>query len=94
MIDRLDEVDEGYGEGNPRGRLQDRAETTGWCRGFEDIFSGEKVTKNHADYYFQTFLYAAIVRDSAFWNEQKLPVSPALLFISRHRPKKTTPCCG
>ena len=58
---------------------------------FEEIFSGEKVTKNHADYYFQTFLYAAIVRDSALWNAQKLLVSPALLFIQQASAEENDP---
>ncbi len=90
-VDRLDEVEEGNGKvirvvDYKTGRKPQTAVTA-----FEDIFSGDKVTKNHADYYLQTFLYAAIVRDSLKWNKQKLPVSPALLFIQQASSEENDP---
>ncbi|WP_315516980.1 PD-(D/E)XK nuclease family protein [Hoylesella shahii] len=90
-VDRLDEVEEGNGKvirvvDYKTGRKPQTAVAT-----FEDIFSGDKVTKNHADYYLQTFLYAAIVRDSLKWNKQKLPVSPALLFIQQASAEENDP---
>lgn len=90
-VDRLDEVEEGNGKvirvvDYKTGRKPQTAVTA-----FEDIFSGDKVTKNHADYYLQTFLYAAIVRDSLKWNKQKLPVSPALLFIQQSSSEENDP---
>ena len=44
------------------------------------IFSPDSLSK-HSDYYLQTFLYGLIVRRSAQYNPDHLPVSPALLFI-------------
>jgi hypothetical protein len=90
-VDRLDEVEEGNGKvirvvDYKTGRKPQTA-----VAAFEDIFSGDKVTKNHADYYLQTFLYAAIVRDSLKWNKQKLPVSPALLFIQQASAEENDP---
>lgn len=90
-VDRLDEVEEGNGKvirvvDYKTGRKPQTA-----VAAFEDIFSGDKVTKNHADYYLQTFLYAAIVRDSLKWNKQKLPVSPALLFIQQSSSEENDP---
>lgn len=90
-VDRLDEVEEGNGKvirvvDYKTGRKPQTA-----VAAFEDIFSGDKVTKNHADYYLQTFLYAAIVRDSLKWNKQKLPVSPALLFIQQASAEENYP---
>ena len=90
-VDRLDEVEEGNGKvirvvDYKTGRKPQTA-----VAAFEDIFSGDKVTKNHADYYLQTFLYAAIVRDSLKWNKQKLPVSPALLYIQQASAEENDP---
>ena len=90
-VDRLDEVEEGNGKvirvvDYKTGRKPQTA-----VAAFEDIFSGDKVTKNHADYYLQTFLYAAIVCDSLKWNKQKLPVSPALLFIQQASAEENDP---
>ena len=90
-VDRLDEVEEGNGKvirvvDYKTGRKPQTA-----VAAFEDIFSGDKVTKNHADYYLQTFLNAAIVRDSLKWNKQKLPVSPALLFIQQASAEENDP---
>ena len=90
-VDRLDEVDEGMGKVIRVVDYKTGRKPQAGVAAFEDIFSGEKVTKNHADYYFQTFLYAAIVRDSAFWNAQKLPVSPALLFIQQASAEENDP---
>ncbi len=44
------------------------------------IFEQQNLTK-HSDYYLQAFLYGCIVRTSRIMNPDKLPVSPALLFI-------------
>ncbi len=83
FVDRLDEVDEGEGKTIRVVDYKTGRKPNYGVSAFEDIFSGEKVTKNHADYFFQTFLYASIVRDSAYWNANQLPVSPALLFIQQ-----------
>ncbi len=46
-----------------------------------DIFEPSMITTNHSDYYLQTFMYALIVSESTSYNQDRLPVSPALLFI-------------
>ena len=46
----------------------------------EVFISGEK-RKQLSDYYFQTMLYATIVRSSSQYNPNDLPTLPALLFI-------------
>ncbi len=38
-------------------------------------------SKIHADYYLQTMLYASLVSNNKKYNPDRLPVSPALLFI-------------
>lgn len=80
-IDRLDEIaDEcgrrirvvDYKTGHlPQQKIQD----------LDDVFSTDSVIAKHSDYYLQTILYSMIIRQSSQWNEQDLPVSPALLFI-------------
>jgi CRISPR/Cas system-associated exonuclease Cas4 (RecB family) len=47
----------------------------------DEIFVQPIVPKKHADYYLQTMLYALFVRHNKRYNEENLPVSPALLFI-------------
>ena len=46
----------------------------------EAIFQEDYLGK-HSDYYLQTFLYGCIVRSSGHYDAERLPVSPALLFI-------------
>lgn len=80
-IDRLDEIVDEYGRrirvvdyktGHlPQQKIQD----------LDDVFSTDSVIAKHSDYYLQTILYSMIIRQSRQWNEQGLPVSPALLFI-------------
>ncbi len=47
----------------------------------EEIFNMPIAPKKHADYFLQTMLYSAIVRNNREYNKNNLPVSPALLFI-------------
>ncbi len=85
-IDRLDQVssrDENTGTTGQCIRVVDYK--TGGRRltplaDVDAIFTQENIEK-HSDYYLQTFLYACIIRTSKQLNPQKLPVSPALLFI-------------
>ncbi|PMC24543.1 nuclease [Hoylesella buccalis] len=49
----------------------------------DDIFTDEKLSEKHKDYYLQTFLYASIVKHHPQLNPAQLPVSPALLFIQQ-----------
>ena len=49
----------------------------------DDIFTDEKLSEKHKDYYLQTFLYASIVKHHPQLNPSQLPVSPALLFIQQ-----------
>ncbi|MCR4852559.1 MAG: PD-(D/E)XK nuclease family protein [Prevotella sp.] len=47
----------------------------------ESIFQQPFVPKQHPDYYLQTMLYACMVKTSKKYNDDDLPVAPALLFI-------------
>ena len=47
----------------------------------EDVFSTDDISLRHTDYFLQSILYSIIVRHSEQWNDRRLPVSPALLFI-------------
>lgn len=76
VIDRLDEVDGtlrvvDYKTGH---RKQEKLPDV------QAVFNPENI-KKHSDYYLQTLLYSAIINDSESENPNKLPVSPALLFI-------------
>lgn len=51
------------------------------AKSLDDIFQRPLNTEIHADYYLQIMLYALIVRNNQAYNNNKLPVSPALLFI-------------
>lgn len=57
----------------------------------DDIFNPENVLSKHSDYFLQSFLYAFIVKQSSHLNPQKLPVSPALLFIQHTSGDDYTP---
>lgn len=49
-----------------------------------EIFdSANANTSKHTDYYLQSMLYSLIVRHDTSANPEKLPVSPALIFIQR-----------
>ena len=81
-VDRLDEVDRDetgrcvrvidYKTGNTPSKVTNT---------IEDVFSTDDISLKHTDYFLQTILYSIIVRHSEQWNDRKLPVSPALLFI-------------
>ncbi len=49
----------------------------------EEVFTTKKLNGKHSNYYLQTMLYSLIVRNNDDINSQKLPVSPALLFIQQ-----------
>lgn len=51
------------------------------AKSLDDIFLRPLNTEIHADYYLQIMLYSIIVRTSKKYNNNNLPVSPALLFI-------------
>ncbi len=82
FIDRLDEIIDSndtkrirvidYKTGKP---MKDKLTS------IEEIFDPQNVTSKHSDYFLQTFLYAAIIKNHQEVNPDKLPVSPALLFI-------------
>lgn len=82
FIDRLDEVNQ-----QPDGsRIRVIDYKTGRIPqlktySMEEIFTGSDIIRKHTDYYFQTMLYAMIVRHDNDMNPDRLPVSPALLFI-------------
>ena len=86
-IDRLDQLSDGrirvvdYKTGSQRLKA---------LSSVEDIFDPAKI-HDHSDYYFQTFVYADIVR-----RQQSHPVSPALLFIQHAASKDYDPtlCFG
>lgn len=46
----------------------------------ENVFDPDFFSK-HSDYYLQTLLYANIVRESAVYNPERLPVAPGILQI-------------
>lgn len=79
IIDRLDAIDDNIMKTRIRvvdyktgGRKMDMA------KNLNEIF--EKTDAHHG-YYLQTFIYSLIVSQNAQMNSQRLPVSPALLFI-------------
>ncbi len=79
-IDRLDRVTEADGE-----RLRVIDYKTGSSRlrplaSLDAVFSQESLS-SHSDYYLQALLYSSLVSPSAAYNPDRLPVSPALLFI-------------
>ncbi len=86
-IDRLDQLSDGrirvvdYKTGSQRLKA---------LSSVDDIFDPAKI-HDHSDYYFQTFVYADIVR-----RQQSHPVSPALLFIQHAAGKDYDPtlCFG
>lgn len=47
----------------------------------EEIFKIPSEQGKHADYYLQIMLYSVIIKNDPQYNVDKLPVSPALLFI-------------
>ena len=61
----------------------------------QTVFNPENI-KKHSDYYLQTLLYSAIINDSESENPNKLPVSPALLFIQHSNSDNFDPtiCLG
>lgn len=84
-IDRLDCINETSPEGVVTERIRVVDYKTGSRRpvplaSVEAIFEQESLNK-HSDYYLQTFLYSCQVRRSQKYNPNKMPVSPALLFI-------------
>lgn len=84
-IDRLDCINETSPEGVVTERIRVVDYKTGSHRpvplaSVEAIFEQESLNK-HSDYYLQTFLYSCQVRRSQKYNPNKMPVSPALLFI-------------
>jgi len=52
-------------------------------KAIEEIFSTDNISKKHTDYFLQAMLYSIIISRSGKWNKEKLPVSPALLFIQQ-----------
>ena len=83
-IDRLDEIVNP--DGTHRIRVIDYKtgkSMTSTPVDVDDIFTDEKLSEKHKDYYLQTFLYASIVKHHPQLNPAQLPVSPALLFIQQ-----------
>ena len=83
-IDRLDEIVNP--DGTHRIRVIDYKtgkSMTSTPVDVDDIFTDEKLSEKHKDYYLQTFLYASIVKHNPQLNPTQLPVSPALLFIQQ-----------
>lgn len=83
-IDRLDEIVNP--DGTHRIRVIDYKtgkSMTSTPVDVDDIFTDEKLSEKHKDYYLQTFLYASIVKHHPLLNPAQLPVSPALLFIQQ-----------
>lgn len=83
-IDRLDEIVNP--DGTHRIRVIDYKtgkSMTSTPVDVDDIFTDEKLSEKHKDYYLQTFLYASIVKNHPQLNPAQLPVSPALLFIQQ-----------
>lgn len=81
VVDRIDEVQH---EGGCAIRVVDYKTgrvPTQRVGDLEAIFSTQNISARHTDYYLQAFLYSTIVRSSPEWNINRLPVSPALLFI-------------
>lgn len=62
----------------------------------EEIFRRPVEAGKHADYFLQIMLYSIIIRKNETYNEKKLPVSPALLFIQNSLEKDYDPiiCIG
>ena len=83
-IDRLDEIVNP--DGTHRIRVIDYKtgkSMTSTPVDVDDIFTDEKLSEKHKDYYLQTFLYASIVKNHPQLNPAQLPISPALLFIQQ-----------
>lgn len=83
-IDRLDEIVNP--DGTHRIRVIDYKtgkSMTSTPVDVDDIFTDEKLSEKHKDYYLQTFLYASIVKHHPQLNPAQLPVSAALLFIQQ-----------
>lgn len=57
----------------------------------EEIFAGNDISKKHTDYFFQTMVYAMIIRHQQEINPGSLPVSPALIFIQQASGKDYDP---
>lgn len=90
-VDRLDEV---LSKDQPHIRVVDykTGHSTGSkIQSLEEVFQEEHVVTKHSDYYFQTFLYTAIIRQSKLWNKEGRAVSPALLFIQKASDKEYDP---
>ena len=82
-IDRLDQIlDNETGEWRMRvvdyktGRLPLKAVSA-----IDDLFTIPLDTDKHPDYFLQTMLYATAISDDDKYNPDRLPVSPALMFI-------------
>lgn len=88
IIDRLDRLSKDGG----RIRVIDYKtgqEARTKIKDMDELFVSEKMQERHADYYFQTMLYSLIVSKSTAFNPERLPVSPALLFIQNVSDEET-----
>ena len=80
-IDRIDEVSN---DNAHRLRVIDYKTSSGEVKklkSIEDVFNPAKVRGSHSDYYLQAMLYSDIVSKKGDYYAERLPVSPALLFI-------------
>ena len=84
-IDRLDRVTD-RATGTERMRVIDyktgRAPSKA-VKSVDDIFADSPDDGRHSDYYLQSMLYAMAVSRDGRLNPDRLPVSPALMFIQR-----------